>query len=144
MSDLRMELIHGQLNDIEENVRSIKATWGNTIMTIDNIKSSLKADRQKAIEEAYQKGYDEAWESVGESEDRVARQAYQKGLDDAWECARKIVVEKGSGGYTYEHLEEALGTRNIHKILCNMTPSEVIAKLKAYEQQKPDEIEVGD
>ena len=58
MSDLRMELIQGQLNDIEENVRSIKATWGNTIMTLDNIKSSLKADRQKAIEEAYQKGFE--------------------------------------------------------------------------------------
>lgn len=102
--------------------------------------------------EAYKKGLDEgkkqakvqAHLDVCHDIERVAHGNYQKGLDDAWECARKIVVEKGSGGYTYEHLEEVLGTRNIHKILCNMTPSEVIAKLKAYEQQKPDEIKVGD
>lgn len=64
MSDLRMELIQGQLNDIEENVRSIKATWGNTIMTLDNIKSGLKVDRQKATDEAYQRGLDDAWEAI--------------------------------------------------------------------------------
>ena len=71
MSDLRMELIQGQLNDIEENVRSIKSTWGNTIMTLDNIKTNLKADRQRAIDDAYQKAL--AYYEIAESFHAIRR-----------------------------------------------------------------------
>lgn len=124
MSDLRMELIQGQLQDIEENVRSI----------------SLKADRQKAINEAYQKGYDEAWASVGECEDRVAKQAYQKGLDDAWETIIKIAL------IPYAQRSEIFdGQQDILSIVQKFSPSEVAAKLREYERQKADaEIKVGD
>ena len=127
MSDLRMELIQGQLNDIEENVRSIKATWGNTIMTLDNIKSGLKADRQKAIDEAY-----------------------QRGIDDAWEVAKKIFGYEFDGGLPVDELRNAFGFESgpfcTADILRTNTASEAIAKLKAYEEQrKADaEIKVGD
>lgn len=79
MSDLRLKLIQGQLNDIEENVRGIKATWGNTITTLDNIRTSLKADRQKAIDEAYQKGFE-----AGQHEATTLE--YQQGLEDGKAC----------------------------------------------------------
>jgi len=121
MSDLRMELIQGQLNDIEENVRSIKATWGNTIMTLDNIKSGLKADRQKAIDEAY-----------------------QRGIDDAWEAAKKICT---NWMISDRVLAEIFGQcKDIDTIMHENTAQEAINKIKAYEeQQKADaEIKVGD
>lgn len=120
----------------------------------------------KELEEAYQKGYNEAWASVGECEDRVAKQAYQKGydegyqkgfevgqheattleyqqgLDDAWEAARKIAQEWEENTET-EH--RIVIDNSIRITLDSMTASEAIAKIKAYEeQQKADEIKVGD
>ena len=137
MSDLRMELIQGQLNDIEENVRSIKATWGNTIMTLDNIKSSLKGDRQKAIEEAYQKGFE-----AGQHEATTLE--YQQGLDDAWVAAKKICTNWMISDQT---LAEIFGQcKDIDTIMHENTAQEAINKIKAYEEsQKADaEIKVGD
>ena len=132
MSDLRMELIQGQLNDIEENVRRIKATWGNTIKTIDNIKTSLKADRQKAIDEAYQKGFE-----AGQHEATTLE--YQQGLDDAWGAIIKIAL------IPYAERSEIFdGKQDILSIVQKFSPSEVTAKLREYEQQKSDEIKVGD
>ena len=132
MSDLRMELIQGQLRDIEENVRSIKATWGNTIMTLDNIKSGLKADRQKAIDEAYQNGYE-----AGQHEATTLE--HQQGLNDAWGTIIKIAL------IPYAERSEIFdGQQDILSIVQKFSPSEAIAKLREYEQQKADEIKVGD
>ena len=118
MSDLRMELIQGQLNDIEENVRSIKATWGNTIMTLDNIKSSLKADRQKAIEEAY-----------------------KRGLDDAWECARRLVWETSLN--EAEHMG-FIAKEESAEILRDYTVTAAMKAVELYDKKLKAEIKVGD
>ena len=109
MSDLRIEFIQGQLNDIEENVRSIKATWGNTIMTLDNIKSSLKADRQKSIEEVYQKGLDDAWKAAN------------------WLFNNNSVVADVFG---------LSDDQSIECVFLEYSPSDAIAKIKAYEEQQ--------
>lgn len=110
----------------------------------------------KELEEAYQKGYDAAWVNVGECEDRVAKQAYQKGfeagqheattleyqqgLDDAWGTIIKIAL------IPYAERSEIFdGQQDILSIVQKFSPSEVIAKLREYEQQKADdEIKVGD
>ena len=117
MNDLRMELMQGQLNDIEESVRSIKATWGNTIMTLDNIKSSLKANRQQAV-------------------------------DEAWECAKRIALtktDKDCPYFTVTELEKIFGCSTLQSVFYTYSASEAIEKVKAYEeQQKADEIKVGD
>jgi hypothetical protein len=132
MSDLRMKFILGQLQEIEENVRGIKATWGNTITTLDNIKTSLKADRQKAIDEAYQKGFE-----AGQHEATTLE--YQQGLNDAWGTIIKIAL------IPYAERSEIFdGQQDILSIVQKFSPSEAIAKLREYEQQKADEIKVGD
>ena len=130
MSDLRMELIQGQLNDIEENVRSIKATWGNTIMTLDNIKTSLKADRQKAIDEAYHKGFE-----AGQHEATTLE--YQQGLNDAWETITKIA--KMPDGERMTHFGEVW----ISNIL-NAYSLEQIFTILEKSEFEPDEIKIGD
>lgn len=128
MSDLRMELIQGQLNDIEENVRSIKATWGNTIMMLDNIKSSLKGDRQKAIDEAYRKGFE-----AGSHEATTLE--YQQGLNDAWEAITKIA--KMPDGERMTHFGEVW----ISNIL-NAYSLEQIFTILQKSEFKPDEIKL--
>ena len=145
MSDLRMELIQGQLNDIEENVRSIKATWGNTIMTLDNIKSGLKADRQKAIDEAYQNGLSQGYKDGYETgRNEATTLEYQRGLGDAWEAAKKICTNRMISDRV---LAEIFGQcKDIDTIMHENTAQEAINKLKAYEEQQKTnaEIKVGD
>ena len=140
MSDLRMELIQGQLNDIEENVRSIKATWGNMIMTLDNIKTSLKADCQKAIEEAYQKGLDDS----AKVQESATDAAYQCGLNAAWQTAKYLFSEMSDTEINLVFPQE--WNNGGFKALMALHPQDAIAKLKAYEEQQKsdDEIKVGD
>ena len=109
-----------QIEEIQKNVREMKATWGNTITMLDNIKTSLKADNQKAKDVAY-----------------------QKGLDDAWELARKLVW-----GFSLAKLQEMGFNIPSHddeaEVLKMATVQEAISKLKAYEEKKDDTIRVGD
>ncbi len=73
--------------------------------------------------------------------EKKLEETYQRGLDDAWEAARKIA----------QQWEEDADTENkividdsIRITLDSMIASEAIAKLREYEQQKADEIKVGD
>jgi hypothetical protein len=140
MSDLRMELIQGQLQDIEENVRSIKATWGNTIMTLDNIKSSLKADRQKAIDEAYQKGLNDS----AKAQESATDAAYQCGLNAAWQTAKYLFSEMSNTEINLVFPHE--WNNGGFKALMALHPQDAIDRIKTYEEQrKADaEIKVGD
>ena len=84
----------------------------------------------KALEEAYQKGYE-----AGQHEATTLE--YQQGLDDAWEAARKIT--------NMQH-KDRIECFGFVRVYSDLTASEVLAKLKAYEEQrKADaEIKVGD
>lgn len=101
-----------------------------------------KIDERKAIEEAYQKGFE-----VGQHEATTLE--YQQGLNDAWKAAKKIFGYEFDGGLPVDELRNAFGFKSgpfcTADILRTNTASEAIAKLKAYEEQKkPDEIKVGD
>ena len=82
---------------------------------------------------------------VYKEEQKNIDEAYQKGLTDAWKVARKIAVLPHYGGMEGTALKTIFGTLNIHEIFDAVRPSEAIAKLKIYEEQKNDnEIKVGD
>ena len=92
--------------------------------------------------EAYHKGFE-----VGQHEATTLE--YQQGLDDAWEAAKKIFGYEFDGGLPVDELRNAFGFESgpfcTADIFRTNTASEAIAKLKAYEeQQKADEIKVGD
>lgn len=73
--------------------------------------------------------------------------AYDKGLVDAWEAAKKIITFKKDGGLSVEALGKIFGTQLCEIIIRDFDIFEVIAKIKAYEdeQQKIEqEIKVGD
>ena len=61
---------------------------------------------------------------------------YQRGLADAWEAARKIA------DIPYDEGEKIFGVTGWH-IIEKRTASEVIEKLKAYEQEQ-EEFKFGD
>ena len=72
--------------------------------------------------------------------------AYQRGLDYAWEAAKKVVLNPDEGGLSALGLNEIFNCATIQQVFRKYTLSEVIAKLKAYEekQKADDEIKVGD
>ena len=90
-----------------------------------------------AKDTAYKKGLHD-----GESKCRYCNE-YQRGLDDAWEAARKIVCDEELDWNTLLHI---FNRSNFEGIFGDFSPSEAIAKLKAYEekQKADDEIKVGD
>ena len=71
---------------------------------------------------------------------KQVNEAYQRGLDDAWKAARKIVCDDELDWNTLLHL---FNRSNFVGIFGDFSPSEAIAKLKAYEekQKADDEIE---
>lgn len=77
--------------------------------------------------------------------DIIQKTAYENGLHDMWEIVRKIGC---MDGYDGDELIEMFGTDGIISIFKRYTASEVLEKVKAYEEQKAktfnDEIKVGD
>ena len=97
---------------------------------------------QKKIDEAYNDGKKYG---LDESDMREAV-SYQRGLDDTWKAAKKVVLCADEGGLSIEKLNKIFDCFTIQQVFRRYTVSEVIEKLKAYEekQKAEDEIMVGD
>ena len=75
--------------------------------------------------------------------DIIKKTAYENGLHDAWEIAKKIECMDGYDSY---ELIEMFGTDDIEAIFAKYKASEVLEKVKAYEECKKQNniIRVGD
>ena len=73
-------------------------------------------------------------------------EAYQRGLDDAWEAARKIVLSVDDGGLSVYDVSKVFGGESSCYVFKKHSASEAIEKLKTFEekQKADDEIKVGD
>ena len=77
----------------------------------------------------------------------IEKEAYQRGLNDAWEAAKKNYLPEDHGGLLgYKTRMKVFGTDNIGWIFNNLSASEAIEKIRAYEEKKKaeQEIKVGD
>ena len=93
----------------------------------------VKSDIDWIAEQAHAKGYNEA-KFIYQNPN--AESDYQRGLDDAWEAARKIT--------NMQH-KDRIECFGFVRVYSDLTASEVLAKLKAYEEQhKSGEIKVSD
>lgn len=94
------------------------------------------------MEQVRKEAYDKAFEDAEQVAESGKRAMYQKGLKDAWEAARKICT---NWVLPDSVLSEIFGMgKTIDDIMKENTASEVIAKIRAYEQEKDEEIRVGD
>lgn len=90
---------------------------------------------QRGYEKGYEEGKGQTW---SEETLKTESEMYAKGLNDAWECARKLMFVESKGGLSVGEHVEIFGNVEPAEILKNHTASEVIAKIKEYEeQQKP-------
>ena len=75
--------------------------------------------------------------------EQVRKEAYQQGLSDAWEVARKVTQVRKYGGYG-DCLEEVFGRHRVPWDVFDYSASEAIEKIRQYEQEKEEHIQVGD
>ena len=85
---------------------------------------------------AYAHGYTEAESKYREIRDELEKQAYQRGLADAWDAARTL--------WNTPNRKEIFGHTTFNTVLTTLTAQEAIEKIQAYEQEKEEQIQVGD
>lgn len=141
---MNTEKIMEDIQSVQDNIREIKSTWGNTIMTLDNIKSGLKADVQKKTMESFQRGHDDGYEAgCATAFKPVSDAEYQRGLDDAMSAFKKLYScgwEQEFKAMGFEFDEGDWGT-SFEFIINHYTAAEIVEKVKAYKDKK---IHVGD
>lgn len=70
-------------------------------------------------------------------------EAYQRGLEDAWECSRRLLFNVEDGGMSTTELCEIFHRNGFYSILKDYSVQEVMKRIEDYEKQK-DAIKVGD
>lgn len=99
-------------------------------------------DTEQVREEAYEKGYKTAKCQCNIQAEKDLREVgerhYQKGLSDAWECARKIAQTDTRKHFAIFDLHTS------YEIFKHYTATEAINRIQQYEQEKEQEIKVGD
>ena len=144
---MNTEKIMEDIQSVQDNIREIKSTCGNTIMTLDNIKSGLKADVQKKVDEAYQRGHDDGYEAgCATAFKPVSDAEYQRGLEEAMNAFKKLYScgwERDWKAMGFE-FDEGEWSTSFEYIIGHYTAAEIVEKVKAYEDKQKDRIEVGD
>lgn len=64
--------------------------------------------------------------------DNAIDEAYRRGLEDAWECAKKIAEMK------WEDCEELFNLANLSNIIFDFTAQEAMQKIKDYEERQTE------
>lgn len=107
--------------------------------------NGIRRQAQELIDQAYERGFKAGKKAFVDTESKVVNEAYQKGLDDAWECADKL------NRMTIDEVRSAFNpfglTIERESVFMCCTPNIAIEKIRQYEEQKKakeEEIKVGD
>jgi hypothetical protein len=93
-----------------------------------NAKPYTEPDLEQVRKAAYDEGYDDA---KGGYEN-----GFENGMIVAWDAARKIEFSVGNGGLLTDTIAEIFGTPIPNRVLRDFTASEVIEKIRQYEQEQ--------
>lgn len=130
--------------EISALYKDIKQQMGKLVSLCHEVEDHAEATEAHAevTADAYQRGYENGFvaghlkaEKSGQS---FYEDGYQRGLSDAWDAARKI-----SDMYAEER-RKVFGENFIQKIHSIYTASECIEKIRQYEQEQEEQIQVGD
>lgn len=100
------------------------------------VRSAYDRGYKQGEKDGYRDGQNIEQSNAITTKEEVAKMEYERGLNDAWECARKIVVPIADGGLSYEGLFQMFEHRSTAEILREFSASEVIAKIKKYEEKQ--------
>lgn len=99
----------------------------------------LKAQTLNCIEAAYDKGYKAA------KQDIVAvgnKSEYARGLSDAERAIKRLCLNQGMGGLSYREIDIIFGEGTPAKVLSRYTMSEIIEKIRKYDEHKQKDEDV--
>jgi len=123
----------------EEYYKGFQAGSANTSLVITD--NTIR----ERIEEAYQRGYDDAKHEcqdcqkiMMDAEQERVDKVYQRGLNNAWDAARKIAK------LDTDEQKRLFGCFGIYFVAHEYSASECIEKIRQYEQEKEEQIQVGD
>lgn len=121
---------------------SLVFDWNGLNMLTPYTEPDLERVKKEAYDKGYHDGYfvgDESWKDIVHEKEE---EFYQKGLSDAWEAARKILFNPDDGGMSAIDVNEVFGESS-WTVMKDFSASEVVAKIKEYEDSK-QKIKVGD
>lgn len=95
-----------------------------------------ESDTEQVRKEAYQRGHEAGTQETKEILKDYAEKAYQRGLNDAWEAARTL--------WNTPARKEIFGYTTFNTVLTTLTAQEAIEKIRQYEREKEEQIQVGD
>ena len=100
-----------------------------------------EVDTESIRKEAYEQGYTDGRKKHEVEVYAIAytngkQDGYQKGLNDAWEAARTL--------WNTPNRKEVFGHITFNTTLTTLTAQETIEKIRQYEQENEEEIQVGD
>jgi hypothetical protein len=110
----------------------------------------LKTQMLECIEAAYDKGYKAAKQDVVATGNKSE---YERGLNDAEKARKRLVSAVLNGGLSEYELEQIFDLRDCGDVLIEYTISEIIEKIREYDERKhrkestkdnDDEIHIGD
>ena len=109
--------------------------------------SKYREIRDELEKQTYQRGYEEAYDTAYADAEGIyesgKRAMYQKGLKDAWDAARKI-IDMPEADLLNLFTECYAAVCTSVQVFLKYDASECIEKIRAYEQEKEEEIQVGD
>lgn len=145
---------------------SLVFDWNGLNMLTPYTEPDLERVREEANKIGYEKGYRDGVNRIGDAEDKIRKEAYEQGqkdlrescvpkdeeaygigynegfqcgLDLAWHAARKLYE------IDWDVLCDLFGKVSVRSEVLDMfTASEVLQKLRVYEQEKDAEIKVWD
>lgn len=116
--------------------------------TVEEQISEFLSNSQENIKAAYLKGYAVAKKEIAAE---AQESEYKRGLDDAEKAIKKIFNEPSKGGLYANEAQEIFGTKGIATIFLNHSISEIVEKIRKYDEEKaernasPDnELHIGD
>jgi hypothetical protein len=89
----------------------------------------LKTQALTCIEAAYDKGYRAA---------RLDASEYERGLDDAEKAIKRVLNAPSQGGLYANEMQEIFGTKGIVTVLLTHSMSEIIEKIREYDDKKEE------
>lgn len=131
-----------ELKDAISDMQECRELIGKANMKLNNILTQRKADMQKKLDDAYQKGLEEGKKAF-DLLDAERDAEYERGLNDAWDAARKINLEVYEGGLSVSDLEKIFAIGGNCAVMRTFTAKEAIDRIQAHEAEK-GEIHVGD
>lgn len=107
---------------------------------VEDLTPYIEPDLDAIKQEEYEKGYKTAKVQCDIQTEKDLREVgerhYQKGLSDAWDAARTL--------WNTPNRKEIFGYTVFSNALMSLTGQEVIEKIRQYEQEKEEQIQVGD